>query len=432
MSLPVDPEKSKSISKAAIVSVSSALGWGFELFDFTSFMFAATYFAPLFFPSADPNTSILYAFVTSAIAFISRPIGGFVFGHYGDRLGRKSVWFTALLGMGLVSFALGCLPTYQQVGILATLLMVILRGLQGFFIAGEMAGGWTLTAEVSPAKWRAFFSGIVAMGSTMSGLFLSMAIFVANAFAPGAQLGIWGWRIIFWVGLLPLAIALIIRWKAAESVEWKLKAAPKVEKLPFLTAIRTDLKFFLVIFFAFAGQALFMYAGVSFMASFLRLYPKFPADQIATIVLITNIFSLAVAPLWGLISDVRKNRKWFIAIGFIINAVTLYPLVYIINLGQFWPAVVANVLICLFVPMAISALPIWIAENTRSTVRYSMTAVGTGFGAALGGLAPILIVQYSPSFGPVNAVSAVGMIGCIIAIIAVLFSPKDRAKQELK
>jgi len=432
MSLPVDPEKSKSGSKAALVSISSALGWGFELFDFTSFMFAATYFAPYFFPSADPNTSVLYAFVTSAIAFISRPIGGFVFGHYGDRLGRKSVWFTALLGMGLVSFALGCLPTYQQVGILATLLMVILRGLQGFFLAGEMAGGWTLTAEVAPAKWRAFFTGIVATGSTMSGLFLSMAIFVANAFAPGAQMGIWGWRIIFWVGLLPLAVALIIRWRAAESVEWKLKAKPKVEKIPFLAAIRTDLKFFLVIFFSFAGQALFLYGSVTFLPSFFRLYTKFSPADIATIVLITNIFSLCAAPIWGLVSDVRKSRKKFIAIGFIINALTLYPVMNIICLNQFWPAVFANVLLCLFVPMSISALPIWIAENTRSTIRYSMTAVGSGFGAALGGIAPILVVQFSPSFGSVNTVTAVATFGCIMAIIAMLLSPPDRAKQELK
>ena len=127
MGLPVDTEKTKSASKAALISFSSLLGWGFELFDFTTFIYAATLFAPYFFPAVDANTSLLYAFATNAVAFFARPVGGFVFGHFGDRLGRRTAWFVALIGMGIVSFAMGCLPTYQQVGILATILLVILR-----------------------------------------------------------------------------------------------------------------------------------------------------------------------------------------------------------------------------------------------------------------------------------------------------------------
>lgn len=432
MSASADIERSKSFSKALMISISSAFGWGFELFDFTAFMFAATLFYPYFFPSADQNTSILYAFMTSGVAFISRPLGGFIFGHYGDRLGRKSIWFVSLLGMGLTSFAIGCLPTYQQVGILATILLITLRALQGFFLAGEMAGGWTLTTEVAPARWRALLAGVVATGATMSGFLLSMAIYVASAAAPGPAFPVWGWRIIFWVGLLPLAVALIIRWRAAESLEWKLKAKPAIEKIPFVTAIRTDLRFFLVIFFTFGGQAIFLYGSVTFIPSFFRLYTGFNPNEIAILVFIGSLLSFTMAPVWGLISDIRKSRKWFIALGFTLNAITVFPTIYVMGLGFLWFAAAANALLHMFVPIANSTLPVWIAENTRSTVRYSMIAVGTGFGAALGGLAPILVVYLSPSLGAVNSVSLIATLGCIIAIIAVVFSPRDRAKQDLK
>ncbi len=432
MSLPADTEKEKSASKAALISFSSLLGWGFELFDFTTFIYAATLFAPYFFPAADANTSLLYAFATTAVAFFARPVGGFVFGHYGDRMGRKTAWFTSLVGMGVVTLGIACLPTYQQVGIAATVALVSLRLLQGFFLAGEQAGGWVLVAEVSPAKYRALFSGIVAAATPFSGILLSIALFIATALAPGAMYPVWGWRIIFLVGAVPLALALVIRWKAGESVEWKVKAAPKVEKIPLLTAIRTDLRFFLVILFSFAGQALFIYSAVTFLPSFFTLYTKITVPQIATITLVTNILSIAMAPIWGLISDVRKSRKWFIALGFIINAITIYPVMVVIGWSDFWYAMLAKAVLVAFVPMATSALPIWIAENTKSTIRYSMTATGAGFGAAFGGFGPYLVVFLSPAMGSVNAASMVAIFGCVMAVAAVLLSPRDRAKQELK
>jgi MHS family shikimate/dehydroshikimate transporter-like MFS transporter len=431
MATPGSTEPEKSISKAALVAFSSLFGWGFELFDFTAFLFAATLFAPYFFPASDANTSVLYAFATSSIAFFARPFGGFIFGHYGDKLGRKSVWFIALLGMGIISFLMGCLPTYQQVGIFATIALVFCRVLQGIFLSGEQAGGWVLIAEVSPAKWRAFFGGIVGAGSPFGQVLLSIAIFVASALAPGSLFAVWGWRIIFWVGVLPLIVALVVRYWASESIEWKAKAQPKIEKIPFLTALRADPKFFLVIFCSFAGQALFIYGSVTFLPSFFRLYTALPPASIAYINMAQAITCMIAAPIWGVISDVKKTRRRFIAVAFMIDALMIYPIMTVMGWSQIWPAIFAGIVLGFFTPMAVGVQPAWIAENTRTSVRYSFTAVASGFGSAVGGLAPYLVVQFSPALGAVYATTAVAIFGCLLASFTALFSPPDRVMKEL-
>jgi MHS family shikimate/dehydroshikimate transporter-like MFS transporter len=432
MGAQVDPEKSKTFSNAVLIALSSALGWGFELFDYTAFIFAATLFAPYFFPAADAATSLIYAIATASLTFFSRPLGGFLFGHYGDRLGRKSVWFIALLGMGVVSFAMGFLPTYQQVGIIATIALVSLRILQGIFINGEQAGGWVLTTEVAPSKWRGFFGGVVGMGAGLSQVFLSLSIFLASALAPGSQFAVMGWRIIFWVGILPLLVALFVRWKATESIEWRAKAAPKVEKIPLLAALRLNLRFFIVILLAYAGQTLFVFGSITFLPTFLKLYTTVTPASIATIVLVSNVAVMIGAPLWGMISDNRRRRRSYLTVAFLINAAILYPLMLVMSQGQVVPSLIAGVVLGFLNPLALSVMPAWIAENTKTSMRYSVLGTGNGFGVAIGGLAPYLVVMFSPGLGPAIATAAVAITGCLLAAFIIPFSPPDRAKQELE
>jgi MHS family shikimate/dehydroshikimate transporter-like MFS transporter len=432
MGAQVDTEKAKSFSQAIWIAISSGLGWGFELFDYTAYIFASTLFAPYFFPAADPATSLLYAFLTASLTFFSRPLGGFIFGHFGDRIGRKTVWFIALLGMGVVSVTMGFLPTYQQVGISATIALIALRLLQGIFINGEMAGGWVITSEQAPSKWRALLGGVVGIGAGMSQVILSAAILVASYFAPGAELAIWGWRIIFWVGILPLLVALAIRWKATESVEWRAKAQHKVEKLPLLTALKENKKFFFIIMLAWAGNTLYTFGSITFLPSYLRLYTVINPASIATVVFVANAFVMVGAPVWGYLSDKTTSRKRFLSIAYLANAIFLYPCMLIFTSGSLALSVLAGMLFGFLSPLPVAVLPAWVTENTSARSRYSVIGTANGLGVAIGGMAPYLVVAYSTIVAPVLATSMVAISGCLLGALIVIFSPADRAKQELK
>ncbi len=432
MSFTAETEKSKSFSKAALIATSSCLGWGFELFDYTAYIFASTLFAPYFFPASDAATSLLYAIATASLTFFSRPIGGIIFGHYGDRMGRKTAWFIALLGMGIVSFAMGFLPTYQQIGIAATVILVSLRLLQGIFLSGEQAGGWTLTAEESPSKWRGFFGGIVGIGAGLAQVMLSLSILVASALAPGSQFAVMGWRIIFWFGILPLLVAVIVRWKAGESVEWRAKAAPRVEKVPILAGIRANMRFFLVIVAAYTGQALFVFGSITFLPTFLRIYTAVPPSSIATITMVANIFVMIGAPLWGLVSDKMRSRKWFLTAAYLLNALILYPLMLTMSTGQVEASLLAGVVLGFLNPLGLAVLPVWVAENTRTSSRYSVLGTGLNIGMAIGGLAPYLSLVFSGTLTPALATASVAIFGCLLATFIIPFSPKDRVNLELE
>ncbi|MGA2573484.1 MAG: MFS transporter [Candidatus Methanomethylicaceae archaeon] len=430
----IDIDKEKTFSNALKIAVSSCFGFSFQVFDFTAYIFASTLFAKFFFPSSNPETSLLLSFATVSLTFVSRPIGGIFFGHFGDRIGRKGVWFLALIGIGLVTILMGFLPTYQQVGVIATVALITLRLLQGFFISGEQAGGWILTEENSPSKWRGLFGSVVGIGAGLSQVLLSIAIFLASALAPGSQFALIGWRIIFWFGAIPFFITLIIRWKVSESVEWKTKAAPKVEKIPLLTALRnkSNTKFFLIMIVAWFAVNFFTFGSITFLPSFLKLYTPNSPNAIATIVLIASLGVMVGAPIWGYLSDKWKSRRTFLTLAFLTNAILLYPLIFIFNLGMVGISLLAGIALGFFSPMMMSVLPAWITENTKTSVRYSTFAAANGIGAALGGLAPYTVVLFSATVGPVTSTAMVAISGCLVGLLVIPFSPRDRAKQELE
>jgi MHS family shikimate/dehydroshikimate transporter-like MFS transporter len=431
----IDIDKEKTFSNALKIAISSCFGFGFEVFDFTAYIFASTLFAKFFFPSKNPETSLLLAFLTVSLTFFSRPVGGIFFGHFGDRIGRKVIWFIALAGTGLVSILMGFLPTYQQVGLLATVALITLRLLQGFFISAEQAGGWVLTEESAPSKWRGFFGSVVGIGAGFSQVLLSIAIFLASTLAPGSQFTLIGWRIIFWFGAIPLFLALIIRWKISESPEWKAKAAPKVEKIPLLAALKSKStrKFFFIILIAYFAQNFFTYGSITFLPSFLKLYTPNSPTAIATIVLIANLGVMVGAPVWGYISDKRKSRKTFLTFAFLTNAVLLYPLIFIFNLGLVGISLFAGIILGFFNPLQISILPAWVTENTKTSVRYSIMSTAHSIGAAFGGFAPYIVVLLSLTLGPVTSTAMVSILGCLVGALAIsLFSPADRIEKELE
>ena len=389
-------------------------------------------FAPFFFPSSNGQTSLLLAMATVSLTFISRPIGGIFFGHFGDRIGRKSVWLYTLVGIGIASILIGFLPTFQQVGLIATVALIALRLCQGFFFAGEEAGGWVLTVESAPSKWRGFSGSIVGIGAGLGQVLLSISILLASTLAPGSEFSVWGWRIIFWFGAVPFILALIFRWKISESVEWKAKAASKVEKIPLVAAFKNNKKFFIITLIAFFGQTFFIYGSIIFLPSFLKLYTTNSPSAIATIVLVANVAVMFGSPIWGYLSDKMKSRRTFLTLAFLINASILYPLIFVFNLGIVGFSIFAAIALGFINPTTTGILPSWITENTRTSARYSAIASARSMGQAIGGLAPYTVVLLSATLGPVFGTALISIIGCLSAVIAIPFSPADRVGKTLE
>src|SRR6478609_5847343 len=203
-----DSLPAKTPRKAALASF---LGSTLEYYDFFIYGTAAALVFPhLFFPSADPAIGLIGAFATFGVAYVARPVGGLVMGHFGDKLGRKKILLLTLGIMGLASLGIGCLPTYDQVGVWAPILLVAGRLAQGFSAGAESAGASTLTLEHSPDGKRAFFTSFVMMGYA-SGMVLATLVFIPVTALPQEAMMSWGWRIPFWLSIVVLAIAYWVR-----------------------------------------------------------------------------------------------------------------------------------------------------------------------------------------------------------------------------
>ena len=194
----------KTFGGAIKVSILASLGWGFELFDLVVYLYVATTVSEYFFPSISKTASILAFLLTLVVGYFARPIGALFFGKRGDKLGRKNIWLISLIGMGLGTVLMGFLPVYSQIGILATILLLVLRTAQGFFLGGEWGGGMVMVNEISPTGFRGFFSGIQQGGAALGLIFAVIASELALRLAPGPAFAIIGWRIMYGLALFHL------------------------------------------------------------------------------------------------------------------------------------------------------------------------------------------------------------------------------------
>jgi MFS family permease len=417
----------KKLSDAIKVAISANLGWGFELFDLVVYLYVATTIAPLFFPSTSSIASLLEFLLTIVIGYFARPLGGIFFGHYGDKFGRKRMWFISLLGMGIVTISVGFLPTYYQIGILATVLLIILRILQGFFLAGEWGGGMTLVTEVAPSNHRGALGGLQQGGAALGLIFAVIANELALGLAPGEEFSVIGWRIMFWFGIVPLVIALAVRWKVGESLEWLIKARPSPEKIPIVTIFKRYWKLVIIATVVLFSSGSIYYGIIAYMPTFLNLYTKLSPYQIDNVVLATNLLWLFVSPLTGLISDISKRRKLLIALTGFVAAVLIYPIILLLYSGLYILTIFSGLLLGFIFAFQYSIFPSWLSENISTKVRYSYIAFSINLGVALSSFAPYIVTALSLVFkNPVIGTTAFDAIAAILGGIIVLFSPKDR------
>jgi MFS transporter, MHS family, shikimate and dehydroshikimate transport protein len=373
------------------VVVASFVGTMIEWYDFFLFGTAtALVFDRLFFPSEDPFVSRMLAFGTFAVGFFMRPLGGIVFGHYGDRVGRKAMLVTTLLMMGLATFAIGLLPTYQTIGVAAPVLLILFRLVQGLGVGGEWGGAVLMAVEHGHAGRRGFYGSCVQMG-VPAGLLLATAVFSIFSSLPEEQFLSWGWRIPFLLGIVLLGVGMFIRLQVFESPLFA--AAQKkndVSPLPILEVFRNYRRSVLLAVGArFAENACF-YIFTVFVISYATENLKLEKQTILNGIWIAAAVQLVVIPLSGILSDRIGRRPVYLA-GAIFMMAIAFPFFWMIETGQtplIWLSIVLALIghSLMYGPQAA-----YFSELFGTRVRYSGASVGYQLASPLaGGIAPFI------------------------------------------
>jgi MFS family permease len=374
--------------KAALASfVGSAL----EYYDFFIYGAAAgLVFPKVFFPSSDPSTATLLSLATFGVAYVARPVGAVVIGHFGDRLGRKRMLVLTLLMMGLSTFLIGALPSYAAIGVGAPVLLVLLRVLQGLSAAGEQSGANSMTLEHAPEGRRGFFTSFTLEG-TQAGLILANLVFLAVALLPTDQLLSWGWRVPFFLSALVVAVGYWVRRSLPETPEFeRTEEQHAVAKLPVAVLFRDHWAGVLRVVLCALVSVVSTIVGTWSLAQGTSKAIGMDRTALLWMVIASNAVALVALPLWAKLSD-RVGRRPVFAFGALGSAVLAFPFLWALQHGNTGLVFLFGILLSGVVYSAANGIwPSFYGEMFGTRVRYSGMAIGTQVGFALGGFSPAI------------------------------------------
>jgi len=397
-----------SAAQARRVATASAVGTTVEWYDFFIYgTAAATVFGPRFFPQVSPVVGTLSAFATFGVGFLARPLGGVVMGHFGDRIGRKSMLVWSLLMMGVSTLGIGLLPDYSQIGVWAPTLLILMRLLQGFALGGEWAGAVLMSVEHAPAEQRGYFGSIVGMGLPI-GLVLSNLVFlIASVAAEPATFAAWGWRIPFVASAILVVIGLFIRVRLDESPEFAaLQRKGLAARMPVLDLLRTDAATVLLAAGTYTGISTSGYIVLVYFVSYATGVLKIPLPTVLGLVLVTaSIFAVSV-PMWARWSDrIGRPRVMLWGTGALIAwSAVFFPLLDTKSV----PLMALGLGVVLVLQGAyIGTQPAFFAELFPTSIRYSGASLSNTLGTILGGApAPFVAAALFSATGTSTAVGA--------------------------
>nr|WP_089245603.1 MFS transporter [Rhodococcus kyotonensis] len=325
--------------------MASFIGTTVEYYDFFIYgTAAALVFPKLFFPDASPLMGVLLSFATFGVGFLARPLGGVVFGHYGDRLGRKKMLVLSLVGMGAATFLMGVLPSYATIGIAAPILLTLLRLLQGFAVGGEWGGATLMAVEHAPKTKKGFFGSFSQMGAP-AGVSLATLAFFAVSQLPDDQFLSWGWRIPFLVSSILIVVGLVIRLTLEESPDFeKVVDTNAVTRMPIVEAFRKHRKEILLIAGTYLSQGVFAYICMAYLVSYGTSVAEITRTQALAGVFVAGIVAVVLYPVFGSLSD-TFGRKTMYLIGAVAMGVVIGPAFLLINTGNPWLFMTALVLV---------------------------------------------------------------------------------------
>jgi MFS family permease len=380
---PPDPDGRKTPKKAALASW---IGSVLEYYDFFIYgTAAALVFGKVFFPESEPGTATLLSLATFGVGYVARPIGACFMGHLGDRYGRKRVLVLTLILMGTATFLVGCLPTYDDIGIWAPILLVALRLLQGFSASGEQAGANSLSLEHAPENRRAFYTSFT-LGGTQAGLIIATAVWLPIGALPDDQLLTWGWRIPFWLSAAVVVAGILIRRTLDETPVFE-EAADETAKVPLAVLLREyPVPVLRVILGALAStvSTIFGVWALAFAIDTVEL----DRTTMLWVAIVTNVVALGAIPAWATLAD-RVGRKPVFIFGAVGSGALMFAYLGAVASGEYVLIFLAAILMSGVVYSAQNGVwPALYGEMFPTRVRLSGMAVGTQIGFAIGGFAP--------------------------------------------
>ncbi|WP_336714484.1 MFS transporter [Arthrobacter sp. USHLN218] len=333
MSLPLQ-KSAPPRSAVRRVAGASLAGNAIEYYDFSIYgLAAALVFPQLFFPDNDPFIATLATFGTLAVGYISRPLGAVVFGHFGDRIGRKPMLVITLLLMGVATLAIGLLPTFEQVGIWAAVMLTGLRFLQGIAFGGEWGGAILMAFEYAPENRRGLFAAIPQVGPA-TGALLGNAVFLLVTLMPQDQLLSWGWRVPFLFSFVLVIVGMFIRLKIAESPEFQAtKERGRDVKVPIASVLKNNLRAVLLVAGGFLGFGAFSVVVMTYLVGYSQKDMGIPASTMLTFTMISFAIQIPMILFSGHLSD-KYGRRGLIIIGSVAAIVAIFFMFWAVSTAQ--------------------------------------------------------------------------------------------------
>ena len=412
-----------SIRKVIVASlVGTSLEWSDFFIDGTA---AALVFNKLFFPSFEPLVGTMLAFTTYAVGFVARPLGGVVFGHYGDKLGRKNVLVVTLLLMGIATFLIGVLPTHATIGVWAPILLVLLRFLQGIGLGGEWGGAVLMTLESGDPQRRGLNASWPQVGVPIGLLLANGVLSLMGAITSNEAFLSWGWRVPFLLSGLLVVVGIWIRMTIAESPLFsEVEATHSKAGAPIVEVLRRYPKQVLLAIGARIGVDVAFYTFVLFVTTYVATYLELPNQYALNAVLIAAAVQVIAIPYFGHLSD-RFGRRPIYLIGAIGSAFWVFVFFTMLNSQQFGLIVLAVVVALIFHAAMYGPQAAFIAEMFPTKVRYTGASMGYQLAGILGGaLAPIISVALLDRFDTSVVVSVYVLAILLVTIICVFLAPE--------
>jgi MFS family permease len=406
------------------VAIASLVGTALESYDFYVFAyFSAIFSAPLFFPDAEPRTAILSAFLLIAVSFVVRPIGAVIFGHLGDRIGRRRVLLITITIMGLATGAIGLLPDFATIGVAAPIVLIGLRVIQGLSLGGEWGGAILVAVEHAAPKRRGLYAAIPQLGSPIGTIVTAVLLLVLLATISPADMLVWGWRIPFLLAFPLLAVSLYLRLSLTETPLFqKLVAADRLERTPVLAALRKHPVAVIVA----VGSALLGIGSYSLMNTYTISYGVtvlgFSSQDLFLATTIGSLLQLVTIPLFGLLAN-RIGSARVVLIGAIGTALITFPMYYLLQFATF-PILVGTMIVGGILPtLAWAGLGGLMADIFGGPIRYSALAISYAIAASLSAFIPsitegLAIATDAAWWHPGIVLVTISLITLVSAIVA--------------
>lgn len=427
------PPTTRSLKR---IVAASLIGTTIEWYDF--FLYgsaAALVFNKLFFPDSEPLVGTLLSFLTYAVGFAARPLGALVFGHYGDRLGRKKLLVLSLLMMGGATFAIGLLPTHATVGAAAPVLLTVLRTVQGFALGGEWGGAVLLVSEHGDAKRRGFWASWPQTGAPAGQLLATGVLSALTALMSDSAFGAWGWRIPFLLSGVLVIIGLWIRLSVDESpvfkaalaqAEERKAAAAVAEKMPLVAVLRHHWRDVLIAMGARMAENISYYVITAFILVYATTAADLDKQTALNAVLIASAIHFAVIPVWGALSD-RVGRRPVYLVGAIGVGLWMFPFFALIDTRSFGSLLLAVTVGLIFHGAMYAPQAAFFSEMFATRMRYSGASIGAQFSSvAAGAPAPLIATALLADFDSSVPISLYVIAAALITVVAVLCARETR------